>query len=84
MSEKFDPDKIYRMMWTKDGMDCEVDPRSDGLFTYASDYDKLLEMYRELRNLEPVWRHLIKRAYDECGTDKTEDFIQRVKDGEHD
>lgn len=50
----------------------------------ASDYDELLALYRTLHTLEPVWRHLVKRMYDEMGTTKAEDFIKRVQAGEHD
>lgn len=35
-------------------------------------------------NPELVWRHLVKRMYDECGTTKAEEFIRRVEAGEHD
>ena len=33
---------------------------------------------------ERVWRHLVKRMYDECGSAKAEDFIRRVESGERD
>lgn len=37
-----------------------------------------------MNNQELVWRHLVKRMYDECGTTKAEEFIRRVEAGEHD
>ena len=33
---------------------------------------------------ELVWRHLVKRMFDECGSQKANDFIRRVETGEHD
>jgi len=38
----------------------------------------------EDQGVERVWRHLVKRMYDECGSTKADEFIRRVESGEHD
>lgn len=38
----------------------------------------------EMPGQEKVWRHLVKRMFDECGSAKAEEFIRRVECGEHD
>jgi hypothetical protein len=40
--------------------------------------------HEDWKRLTDVWRHLVKRMYDECGTQKATEFIWRVGMGEHD
>jgi hypothetical protein len=51
-------------------------------FVKASDYDQLLQLYREPQLI--AMRHLLKRMYDECGPEAWQKFCDRVNSGEHD